>query len=526
MTTAPRTPRTGSSRAWLRRLALLSLLLVPVLALPAGAQDGLRVTTPVRMTTEDASPARTYQSPMLRIHPEDRSTVLASSADLRGRQCRLMRSRDTGQSWRLLDASPMADLEERDCFHTGGTVNQTPIDWGADGRLYYGLTAYPAPEEGGGEGANMNVVVARSDDLGDSWSRAVVRDSTVEGTADEPEGNRINSLAVEPRDGGDDVVYVAWSRLRPHAVLSVSTDGGQSFSDPIRPFSDDILDELGGEDGEVSTGRPQLHVDQQGALNMTFRADPGAEDEDARLVVARSTDQGETFTWNEVDNQVPTAVWAYPMLTSSEDGTLHLVYEAVPDRGEGPQGTRDIYYQRSSDAGDTWTEPVVLNDDGPDSLAGQYNANIDVAPNGRIDVVWYDFRDGQKRFATDVYYTYSADGGETWSDNTRVSDRSTSRRVGAWSNDFDMRAPPGLASANDVALTAWSDTRNADQAGQSQDLYGAAVQHDDLGAGTAGTLPIALAALAGLFVAGALLLGIALGLRRRGGTARPAPAGG
>jgi hypothetical protein len=520
MTTARRTPADGASRRWARRLALLSVLLVPVVALPASAQDGLRVTTPVRLNAEDPTPTRTYQSPILRVHPEEPNTVVAASVDMRQRQCRVMRSRDAGQSWRLLDGTPMADLDDRDCFHTGGTVNQTPIDWGADGRLYYGFTRYP--DEGGAQGANMDVMVGRSDDLGDTWNTTVARDSTVEGTEDEPENNRINSLAVERNSGDDDVVYVAWGRLRPHGVVAVSTDGGDSFSDPIRPFSDEIVDELGGEDGEVSTGRPQMHVDQQGTLNMTFRADPGAEDEDGRVVVARTDDQGDTWTWNEVDNQVPTAVWAYPMLSSSADGTLHLVYEAVPDRGEGPGGTRDIYYQRSSDGGDTWTEPTVINDAGPNSLAGQYNANIDVAPNGRIDVVWYDFRNGQERFATDTYYTYSTDGGDTWSDDVRVSDRATSRHVGAWSNDFDMRAPPGLASANDYALTAWSDTRNAGSAGQSQDIYGAAVQHEDLGGSDAVTLPMALAAAGGLFLAGALVLGMALGLRRRG--VRPATA--
>lgn len=528
MSTASCTSRGGSSRRWIRRMTLAGLLLVPVVALPAGAQDGLNVTTPVRMTTEDASPARTYQSPMLTFHPERESTVFASSTDMRAGKCRLMRSRDTGHSWEMMDASPMPDPEANDCFHTGGTINQTPIDWGADGRLYYGLTSYP--EENGHQRANMNVLVGRSEDFGESWTTTMVRDSTEEGTEEEPEGNRITSLAAEPRNGDDDVVYVAWSRLEPHTTLAVSTDGGESFSDPIRPFNDEIAEELSGEgeDEALSTGRALLHVDHNDTLNATFRADPGAEDEEARLVVARSDDQAESFTWNEVDGQVETAVWAYPMLTSSpeggEDGSLHLVYEAEPDRGEGARGTRDIYYQRSTDGGENWTEPVVLNDDGPDSLAGQYNANIDVAPNGRVDVVWYDFRDGQENFANDVYYTYSNDNGDTWSDNVRVTDQSVNRHVGPWSNDADMRAPAGIASRDDFVLTAWSDTRNADQAGQSQDVYSAAVQHDDLGAGGASTLRVVLAAVGGLFAAGVLLFGVGLGIRLRGSN-RPATAG-
>jgi hypothetical protein len=494
-------------------LAATLLALGPALAIPAAAQQELRVTTPVRLTAEDARPSRTYQSPDMLLHPENRSTVVASSVEMRGQQCRLLRSNSLGQQWQLLDASPMPDPDAEDCFHTWGTANQTPIDWGGDARLYYGLSSHP--EEHGGPGKNVNVLVGRSDDLGDSWTTTMVRDTEGFGEED-AEDNRVTGLAAHP-GADDDEVYVAWGSWGEPPRIAVSTDGAQSLGDPISAVPEAHRDEAG-------ASHPEVVVDDEGAVYVLFT---GALEEDGedRLILTRSDDRGQTFTAHDVTDPAEPSP-AYAMMAWSPEGgprgSLHVAYEHDP--AEQPTGTRDIFYQRSTDGGETWSEPQQLNDDGPDGAAGQYQARVDVAPNGRVDVVWFDFRHGQERYANDVYYTFSEDNGDTWADNVRVTDQSVNRHIGAWSNDFDMRAPPGLASTDSVALVAWSDTRNADHAGESQDIYAAAVQHDDLGSG-ASALPILLAAVGGLFAAGVLLFGVGLGLRLRGRSGPLAPAG-
>jgi hypothetical protein len=83
-----------------------------------------------------------------------------------------------------------------------------------------------------------------------------------------------------------------------------------------------------------------------------------------------------------------------------------------------------------------------------------------VAPNGRLDAIWWDFRNDPGLFANDVYYSWSTDNGATWSPNERVTDRLIRRRLGVWSNGFDQRQPPGVASSDALAVFVWDDTRD------------------------------------------------------------------
>jgi hypothetical protein len=182
------------------------------------------------------------------------------------------------------------------------------------------------------------------------------------------------------------------------------------------------------------------------------------------------------------------------------------------------QGDRDIIYRRSTDGGKTWTDPKVLNDDDPAKLAGQFLPNLSVAPNGRLEAVWWDFRDDPGTYSNDVYYTSSTDDGTTWSKNIRVNDRPINRTIGPWSNGFDERQPPGIASTNDYTVVGWDDTRNGDVVSQTQDIYSDAIQYEAIGSGTSRAAKLVLAAALGLLGVGLVLVIVALatgGFRRR-----------
>ena len=63
---------------------------------------------------------------------------------------------------------------------------------------------------------------------------------------------------------------------------------------------------------------------------------------------------------------------------------------------------------------------MKINDDG----AGNWNwfGTMSVAPNGRIDVVWYDSRNAVARqYDSELFYSFSTDGGVTWSPNEQLS---------------------------------------------------------------------------------------------------------
>ncbi len=82
-------------------------------------------------------------------------------------------------------------------------------------------------------------------------------------------------------------------------------------------------------------------------------------------------------------------------------GSLHVIYEDKVN--QPPTGAdRDIYYQRSTDGGRTWTQAKMLNDDDPSKLAVQITPNIDVTPEGRVDAVWWDFRDDRGQISAEL----------------------------------------------------------------------------------------------------------------------------
>lgn len=82
----------------------------------------------------------------------------------------------------------------------------------------------------------------------------------------------------------------------------------------------------------------------------------------------------------------------------------------------------DLHLIRSSDGGATWSAPVRVNDDLPAEHSWQWFPTLDVAPNSRIDLVWFDTRNSNNgaKFS-ELFYAYSWDAGQTWSENIPVS---------------------------------------------------------------------------------------------------------
>ncbi|PIE91355.1 MAG: hypothetical protein CR997_01400 [Acidobacteria bacterium] len=98
-------------------------------------------------------------------------------------------------------------------------------------------------------------------------------------------------------------------------------------------------------------------------------------------------------------------------------GNVYLCASVDPS-GSDPM---DAMFARSTDGGQTWSAPVRINDDSTSNGAWQWFATMSVAPNGRIDVVWNDTRNDPGGYLSELYYSYSVDGGLTWSANVPVS---------------------------------------------------------------------------------------------------------
>src|SRR4029079_16643023 len=81
----------------------------------------------------------------------------------------------------------------------------------------------------------------------------------------------------------------------------------------------------------------------------------------------------------------------------------------------------DVMFTRSTDGGQTWSPPVRVNDDPVGNRAWQWFGTMSVAPDGRLEAVWNDSRTTGDSTMTALFYSYSEDGGVTWSTNEQAS---------------------------------------------------------------------------------------------------------
>lgn len=514
---------------------------------PLGAATAApRITQAVNATGTDPTPSKVYASPVVVVDPKDSRRLVAVAAEIRSRTCGLVRSTDAGQTWVRPEGSPTPDSFPF-CFQTETGPRQADMAFGRNGTLYYAYAGWDTGDtlsdwpigSGGGWKGNVSVVVSRSDDLGDSWESTVVRDAR-RFQGQQQENNRpVNSIVVDSRSGKEDIVYVGWKvsyRDRQGMRVAASTDGGRTFGEPVDLtagyFDNDANRRRLAEGAKLTETPPQnrimyywpdMTIGADGTLYAVWNArfGPGPQMDDTGVFLSTSGDQGRTFAVTEISPAPVT--YRYPMMEwtphGGDNGTLHMVYE-----GATPQKIDwlfDVFHVRSTDRGKTWSTPTRLSDDPPQDLAGKYHPELAIAPNGRIEVAWWDFRHDNGNFATDVYLTTSFDHGASWTRNTRVTDRSISRRLGVWYGNSDIRQPPGIAATNQFTLVGWDDTRNGDVTTQAQDIYSTMLQYERLGSGTSSALRYGAAAAAGLGVFGVVLLLLAASWKRRQGDVEP-----
>src|SRR5438132_1683590 len=100
--------------------------------------------------------------------------------------------------------------------------------------------------------------------------------------------------------------------------------------------------------------------------------------------------------------------------TATNDNVYMLASVQPPGRS-----TTDVMFARSTDGGATFSAPVPVNDDNNPSK-WHWFGTFSVAPNGRLDAVWYDNRNANN-LDSQLFYSYSTDAGVTWSTNVPVS---------------------------------------------------------------------------------------------------------
>jgi len=217
---------------------------------------------------------------------------------------------------------------------------------------------------------------------------------------------------------GHDHNYQAWSTASnptPPNTFNRSIDGGASFQTPISIPNTPLWGTL----DVASDGT--LYV-----VGSNFTSSP--------IYVARSANARDPLVTPTFITVSPNIGGTIQIGGPNPVGLLGQLWIAV-DRSTGPRAgwvyvlasvrtptdPMDVHFIRSTDGGQTWSAPVRVNDDPTGTRAFQWFGTMSVAPDGRIDAAWNDTRGSADSTISALYYTFSTDGGATWSPNEQAS---------------------------------------------------------------------------------------------------------
>jgi hypothetical protein len=97
----------------------------------------------------------------------------------------------------------------------------------------------------------------------------------------------------------------------------------------------------------------------------------------------------------------------------SGTSTNNNIYILASLQRSGSTTGSDVMFVRSTDGGSTFSTPRRINDDPVNPAKWHWFGTLSVAPNGRIDVVWFDTRNAANNTDSQLFYSYSLDGGNS-----------------------------------------------------------------------------------------------------------------
>lgn len=293
------------------------------------------------------------------------------------------------------------------------------VDVDSQGNFYYqSLRTFPSRQ----------VDVFKSTDSGVTWQAPVFAHGI--------DGDK-NWLAIDRSDtASDGHIYGYWRESPTPEHFSRSVDQGASFEAPVLVDipNDPVYGTMTvGPQGNVYiAGRnevsgqikpnafPKLYFDPYRFAISTDAKDPAS----TPTFSIQALDMGGsavTYLHRNKPNRAGQQAQINVVVDSSntlQHGNIYVLSSVEPENSSDPE---DIHIIRSADGGTSWSAPVRVNDDPPGTNAWQWFSTLAVAPNSRLDVVWYDTRNTTSYEESELYYAYSWDAGATWSHNVPVS---------------------------------------------------------------------------------------------------------
>jgi hypothetical protein len=165
----------------------------------------------------------------------------------------------------------------------------------------------------------------------------------------------------------------------------------------------------------------------------------------------------------------------FPSVALARDGRIYAAYHSAV------LGDPDVWLWSLAPGAASWSGPTRVNDTKRRDGTAQYLPKLAVAPDGRLDVLYYDRRSDPGNLLNEVSLQSSFDDGRTFTPAIRLSSRPSDSRIGFGAKEGlpDLGSRLALLSTDRAALGLWTDTRAGVPATQKQDLVEAAVAVSD-----------------------------------------------
>lgn len=373
------------------------------------------------------------EEPTICINPNNTQQILAGS-----NLNHVFYSEDGGQTWR-----------QEQLTSTYGVWGDPCIIIDTAGSFYYFHLSNPP----GGNWIDR-IVCQRLDSIGGAWTTGTYMG--LNGTKEQDK----EWAVVDPRNNH---IYVTWTQFDNYGstnpldssmiMFSKSTDRGDTWSPAkrINKVAGDCIDSDSTVEGAVPAVGPngEIFVAWSGPTGIRFD---------------RSLDEGQTWLNDDIFVADQPGGWDYsipgimrcngfPITCCDLSHGPHRgnIYVNWTDQRNGATDT-DVWFVRSLDGGDTWTQPLRVNDDPPGKHQFFTWMTIDQV-TGWIYIVYYDRRNYTDN-QTDVYMAVSKDGGVSFF-NFRISESPFVPVSTVFFGDYN-----NIAAHNNVVRPTWTRLHN------------------------------------------------------------------
>lgn len=259
---------------------------------------------------------------------------------------------------------------------------------------------------------------------------------------------------------GQGHMYQAWSTAGNNyggRQFSRSTNGGATWSNPINIPNSMVWGTLDvGPNGEMYIGGS----DSGSAFYFARSSNAKDASQSVTFDMSRTINLGGSMVYGGSVNPAGLAGQVWIAADRSGGATNGYLYMLCSVR-RSTSNPCDVMFSRSTDGGNSWSTGVRINDDATGQGKWHWFGTLSVAPNGRIDVIWYDTRNSSNNSHSELWYTYSTNGGVSFAQNMRISGP-FNHSLG-YPNQNKLGDYIGMVSDNAGADVAYAATFNGEQ---------------------------------------------------------------